>query len=404
MTKLKNAILVSIYALVLGGVVALIIWGFLRLMNLTIELIWNIAPEQAQIPCYTIIVCLLGGLIIGLWRKKVGDYPENMETVLVKIKQDGKYPYNKLPTYLVSAFLPLAFGASVGPEAGLTGIIASLCAWVSDKFKGLSRQLKDLTKIGLSATLGTIFNAPMFGFVMPFESDSGDIKLPKTAKMIFYFLALFGAMGTIILLGKLFGGASGLTVLPGFTLESTEWLWLIPLLIIGVLAGLFYFSSHQVSEYIAKPLKNKPIISCLLSGLFLGVIGTILPLTMFSGEEQIAEVASDFVTIGGWVLLGTGILKLFVTNTCISLGLKGGHFYPSIFAGICIGYGVALIAGINPIFAACVVTTTLMAFIMKRPLAVVFLLLLCFSPSAIPVMLLAAVAGAGIGRVLNRQG
>ena len=33
---------------------------------------------------------------------------------------------------LICAFIPLVFGASVGPEAGLTGIIAALCYWIGD--------------------------------------------------------------------------------------------------------------------------------------------------------------------------------------------------------------------------------------------------------------------------------
>ena len=33
---------------------------------------------------------------------------------------------------LLCALLPLLLGASVGPEAGLTGIIAALCYWVGD--------------------------------------------------------------------------------------------------------------------------------------------------------------------------------------------------------------------------------------------------------------------------------
>lgn len=401
MKRAKNGILAGLYALILGAIVSLIVWGFLRLVRLATGLLWDTIPEQFKIPGYTLIICLLGGLLVGLWRKKTGDYPESMQTVLTKVKKDGKYPYDKLHVYLVSAFLPLIFGASVGPEAGLTGIIAGLCAWVSDKFKGLSRKLKDLTKIGLSATIGTIFNAPMFGFVMPFESDETEIKLPKTTKIAFYFLALFGAMGTLIFLNYLFGGNGGIAALGKFTLAEKEWLWLIPLLAVGVLAGGIYYLSHRIAMSIAKPLKNRPIISCLLSGLFLGLAGMALPLIMFSGEEQISEVATNFAEIGGLILIGTGVLKLFITNTCISLGLKGGHFFPAIFSGICIGYGIGLLTDVNVICAACVVTTTLMSFIMQKPLAVIFLLLLCFSPSSIPIMLLSAVVGTMAGKLFR---
>ncbi len=48
-----------------------------------------------------------------------------------------------------------------------TGIIAGLCTWVGDKLKHLFKEVQDLTAIGVTATLGTIFKSPMFGFIEP---------------------------------------------------------------------------------------------------------------------------------------------------------------------------------------------------------------------------------------------
>lgn len=55
-----------------------------------------------------------------------GDYPEELNVVLGKIKRDKHYDYKPMGVILVCAFIPLVIGASVGPEAGLTGIIAGL--------------------------------------------------------------------------------------------------------------------------------------------------------------------------------------------------------------------------------------------------------------------------------------
>ena len=100
--------------------------------------------------------------------------------------------------------------------------------------------------------------------------------------------------------------------------------------------------------------------------------------------------------MGVIVLLLTAIVKLFITNVCISFGLKGGHFFPNIFSGICLGYAIALIIGINPVFCVCVITTALMAYLIKKPVAVVLLLMICFPVQAIPVMLLASAIGSFI--------
>ena len=52
-----------------------------------------------------------------------------------KVKGEGRYPYDHLGKRSLSALLPLLFGGSVGPEAGLTGVIAGLCTWVGDRMR-----------------------------------------------------------------------------------------------------------------------------------------------------------------------------------------------------------------------------------------------------------------------------
>ncbi len=194
MNKVKNHLLFLLYTVILGMIVGAIVWGFLRVMNLGIDFLWSFLPSQISFPLYTLCVCALGGLLIGLWKRKFGDYPEELGTVLGTVKKTGGYPYRNVFSTLGSALFPLLIGASVGPEAGLTGVIAGLCTWVGDKLKRFKREVEDLTAIGLSATLGTVFRSPMFGFVEPIESDK-DTVLPKTSKIVLYFTAILSYGG-----------------------------------------------------------------------------------------------------------------------------------------------------------------------------------------------------------------
>lgn len=396
--KIKNKLLFMLYALCLGAIIGAIIWIFMKLANTGIELLWIKLPSIIQVPFYTIIICTIGGIIIGIWKKFTGDYPEEMEKVIKTTKKEGKYKYDKTGVIFVSSLLPLVFGASVGPESGLIGIIVGLCSWLSDKFKHLFKEIKELTQIGISATLGTIFNSPMFGFTLPIESENDEIAIPKTSKVILYFLAIFGAVGIAMLLGHFFGRNTGLGSFEELSVTHIEWLWLIPLSLIGVVAGLIYTSFNKITEKLSKFLEKFIIIKCTLAGVLLGIAGTLLPFVMFSGEEQMGEIMLTFKEMGIVVLILTAIVKLFITNICNSFGLKGGHFFPSIFSGICLGYAFALITGINPVFSVCVITTALMAYLIKKPVAVILLLMICFPVQAIPVMLFASVIGSFINK------
>lgn len=391
MKKVKNNLLFLLYTVILGAIVGAIIWAFVRIMNLGIEFIWDFAPSMLNFPLYTLCVCLFGGLVIGLWKKKFGDYPEELNTVLGKVKKTGRYQYNNVFSTIGSALFPLLIGASVGPEAGLTGVIAGLCTWVGDKLKLYLKEVEELTQIGLSATLGTIFHSPMFGFVEPIESDK-EVILPRTSKIVLYFAAILSSLGVFILLGKLFGGRTGLEDFEAGKIEWLQYLYAIPLTIIGIAAGCLYFIFKKLTFTLENKFKKYTVLRATAGGLLLGISGTFLPLTMFSGEHQISEVMNNVETIGAVMLIVIAVVKLLLTNICIDSGLKGGHFFPVIFCGICIGCAMSIILGIDTVFCASVVTTALVGHTLKKPLATVLLLMIVFPVKLIPVMLFAAIA------------
>ena len=390
MKKVKNNLLFLLYTVILGAIVGAIVWAFVRIMNLGIEFIWDFAPSHLNFPLYTLFVCVIGGLLIGVWKKKFGDYPEELGTVMGKIKKTGRYQYNNVFSTIVSALSPLLIGASVGPEAGLTGVIAGLCTWVGDKLKLYLKEVEELTQIGLSATLGTIFHSPMFGFIEPIESDK-EVVLPRTSKIILYFSAILSSFSVFFLLGKLFGGRTGLEDFEAGKIDWLQYLYAIPLTIIGIAAGYLYFIFKKLTFTLENKFRKYTVLRATAGGLLLGISGTFLPLTMFSGEHQISEVINNAETIGAVMLIVIAVVKLLLTNICIDSGLKGGHFFPVIFCGICIGCAMSIILGIDAIFCASVVTTALVGHTLKKPLATVLLLMIVFPVKLIPIMLFAAI-------------
>ena len=391
MNKAKNNLLFLFYTILLGAIVGAIVWAFLKVMNLGIEFLWDYVPSQINFPLYTLILCTVGGLLVGLWKKKFGDYPEELHVVLGTVKKTGRYPYHNVFSILGSALFPLLLGASVGPEAGLTGVIAGLCTWVGDKLKHFRREVEELTSIGLSATLGTIFRSPMFGFMEPIESDKETV-LPKTSKIVLYFAAILSSFGVFILLNKLLGGGAGIKSMETEKQEWSIYIYAIPLALIGVMLGYLFFLFQILPSSLNDKFRKYTVLRAAVGGLLLGVAGTFLPLTMFSGEEQISEVMADMKAIGAVTLIAVAVVKLLLTNICIESGLKGGHFFPVIFCGVCIGCAASLLLGIDAVFCAAVVTTALVGHTLKKPLATVLLLMIVFPPRLVPIMLAAAIA------------
>lgn len=397
--KMENQLKLWLYCMVLGAFAGLVLWLFLKVVLVGTELLWEWAPEQLGIPVYPIVVCTIGGLIIGLFRKKFGDYPEELETVLGILKKEKRYEYRNMLVLLIAAALPLILGSSVGPEAGMTGVIVGLCCWASENVKFAKEDVRTYSQVGTAVTLGVLFHSPLFGIFAveeePEEQGRQPQPLPLVSKLLLYGLALGAGTGIYLLLSALLG--TPMEGFPSFTeteLAAADYPMMLVYAFAGILLAKFYELTRKGSEHAAEKLP--PVVRETAGGLCLGVIGFFLPALMFSGEEQMGALMTDYGNYLPWMLVAAAFLKVLLTNLCIHMGLKGGHFFPVIFAGVCLGYGIALAvfqSGDHVVIAAAVTTAALLGTVMKKPLAVTMLLFLCFPVRLFVWIFLAAVIG-----------
>ena len=161
LAKPKNRALFLVSVAVTGALAGAAVWLFFFAMEHGIDYLWTeiphmlgvASPELASGPFgflpYPFFVCLLGGLLIGLYEKMTGTKTDDLNQVMAKVKQDGRYPYDNLGKLSLAALLPLLFGGSIGPEAGLTGVIAGLCSWVGDRMRRFGAEFRELTLLGM---------------------------------------------------------------------------------------------------------------------------------------------------------------------------------------------------------------------------------------------------------------
>lgn len=400
---LWNQVQFTFFAACIGGVIGVFIWAFLKVMGIGQDFLFVDLPKSINLPYLTLITCVAGGLLIGVYEKIFHASPEELETVMAAIKRDGSYSCDRLGIRAVGAILPLIFGASIGPEAGLTGIIAGLCFWAGERFRYVGKHLSELSQIGMGAVLGVIFKSPLFGFMMPIEDGEMAGELARRDKMLAYVASILGGFGAYSLLSHLFGGGMGIVRLEGNGIGSRERIFAVVLIAVGILAGILYTIFLQGAQKLFVFLNKKAgVIFCtVLGGLCIGLFGTYVPYSMFSGEAQMEELAQRYMEYAPVMLLLIGMAKLLITNISIQSGFKGGNFFPVIFAGVSIGYGAGLICSVSPVFAAAAVTAALLGFLMKKPVAVVLLLMLCFPAEGIVWMLLAAEAGSCVQAFLD---
>lgn len=399
-TSQKNQFTLYLFIILLGATAGSVIWLFLKAVALATGFIWEWLPERVSLSWYPIIIGIAGGLIIGIIRLKYGDYPEDLDTVMGRVKKEKTYPYKNIVVMLIAAFLPLIIGSSIGPEAGLTGIIVALCYWVGDNIKFAGINSKKYSQIGMAATLGVLFHAPLFGIftVEEQESEESLAVLTKGVKLLLYGLAVAAAVGIYSFLSWLFGaGMTGVPSFPQIEIQWIDYLMIIIYVLAGYILGLFYEATHSLLHELGRIMP--PVIREMIAGLCLGIIGMLLPAVLFSGEEQMAELMENYAIYAPLALIGLAFLKVLLTNVCIQFGLKGGHFFPVIFSGVCMGYGISNLCfteSSHMVFAAAVVTATVLGRIMKKPLAVTVLLFICFPVRLFVWIFLAAVLGSNL--------
>ncbi len=407
--KIGNNLKILAFTIGLGAFSGLVIWCFLKAVSFGSILIWSRARELTGTPYITVLLCILGGLAAGVLRRRYGDYPEELSVVLYKVKHEKHYDYHPMFVILLCAFIPLITGASVGPEAGLTGIIAALCYWIGDNVNYAGENAMLFSELGEAVTLGQLFHSPLFG-IMAVEEDSDDTvrertrRISKTTRLVLYVLSTTAGLLVMEALNKYFGATmSGFPAFSEASLSSKD----IILLLLYILVGMLLFLLYEVFEKItAKAAGKVPgIIREGFCGLIIGLAGIFFPMVIFSGEEQMAELMESFTSYTPLILLGICILKLLMTAFCLNFGLKGGHFFPLIFACTCMGFCLTqfLFSGTpeHAAFAAAAITATVIGAQLQKPFAAALLMLLCFPFQILPWIFLCAVLGTAGGKALS---
>ena len=401
MKEKKQGGIILLLSIILGAFSGLVIWCFLKAVAVCTDYVWEKLPEMTGFSYLPLILCTTGGLIAGIIHKKYGEYPEELAIVAAKIKKDKYYDYRNIGAMLFSAFIPLVCGASVGPEAGLTGIIAALCYWVGDNVSYAKKNAKVFSELGEAVTLGQLFRSPLFGILAVEEVKAGEDdevreSLQRGEKLLYYGLSTAAGFFAIKALDHIFGKAmEGFPSFDSVSLLSADYVLIVLYVSVGVLLFLFYEKSEALIKKLSAVV---PVIAKeSFCGFLTGIVSLFLPIVLFSGEEEMANLMQKPGALAPLFLVAVCLIKMIMTAFCICFGMKGGHFFPVIFACTLMGYGLSgfIFPGQteHAVFAAGIIAAAMLGAQLRKPLTVAVLLLLCFPVSIIFWLFLSAAAG-----------
>jgi H+/Cl- antiporter ClcA len=179
------------FVAVLGMLTAVITFIFMALVHQGTVLIWEQAAATLGIDprLFTLLVCTLGGLLVGLLVKLFGDHTGIFAEVMLEFGKTGRFDYRNAPGIVLTAFVSLLAGGSLGPEAPLADASGGLGTLLADKLKLNEQETRTLGFAGVSGMLAAFVTSPFGGPLLGMESAQGSAGGKQT-----YFWVLFPSL------------------------------------------------------------------------------------------------------------------------------------------------------------------------------------------------------------------
>ncbi|MEE9112836.1 MAG: chloride channel protein [Lactobacillus delbrueckii] len=344
-----------------------------------ISLFWS--KRTLTHPGLLLLQCLLFGPVIGLLQLKVGAYPKTIKQILAEFQKTGKVEGASWRTW-VNGTIILAGGASVGPEASMTGIIAR-------QSSAMGQQLTNyLTDPDLpQAPFKEQFKA-LFRPLTPAEGPLKAVFAKKWRQKASYIIWTCLGICSFAMWLKAFPEAKVFQI--GFA--EVNWTWqgilLTPLAFaLGLAFGKFFLKFEEIGEKLGETIPNY-LLKGMLGGLLLGIGGLLSSYLLWSGAFTMWNLVDQAAKLGPVFLISLAFGKCLLTNFGFGLGWRGGTIFPAIFCSVALGLGLALLLPWSQNLLVAVLTAASVSVIVGKPKLVALLLVFLFSLRLAPVIIL----------------
>ena len=354
---------------------------YYKIMVKGIDFFWHTLPETYIIdkwpewsyPVWYPIMGIIAAIGLSLTLKFVGE-PGDLAVTVEAIHSKGYLESSYVLPMICASLCTIIGGASLGPEAPLGAICASLGGSVSRHiFKQTKPNvIRKHTLMGMSGALAAFFGSPIGGtlFALEIQSRLGLEYFEHAVESFFCAeLSVF-----------LFRFCSGMSIGPIWTITTpavppSEPYYILIGILLGLIgAGLSYCFTLLVRSamFVFNKLlgEDKIFARALLSASVFVTIGMFMPFTYFWSEDEIAVLATKspaenlpnvWPTSG---LIGfemdsalncvlVGVFKMVAIAYGIAGGFRGGFIFPLFCCGTAFGAALTFVFPDLPAPYAC---------------------------------------------------
>jgi H+/Cl- antiporter ClcA len=385
--------LLLIYAALFGVGAALLTAAYITVYNWGVKFFEQPSHFGLTIGRFWPLVLLtVGGLLLGLAIKFTGQRG-GLGVAQREYAQTGQLNPRNLPSIMLEAMITLWSGAAVGPEGPLVFLTGGVGSWCADRLKLAKDDVPLLVYCAIAGAFGGFLGSPIIGAV-------GAIEYMFIHELNYYRHAIPGLLAASFGWGVYFAllhtSFLGIYSFPNYASPRVIDLgWAVLIGVIAGVVGTLYKVIFGVVHLVFAPLKRYPVVCAIVGGIVIGLIGSFLPLTLYSGQDQLLAIIHNPAAYGVGLLLLLLLVKALLTSTSYATGFDGGPIFPLLFIGGTLG--LAISQGLTFIPQGVGVTTGMAGVasaVFPIPLTVALLLgLMGGQPDLTPVITIGAVIG-----------
>jgi len=276
-----------------------------------------------------VAVTTAAGVVVGLLRR-LTRLPEEIPGVFTELQAEH-VDLALVPGTVAASVVSLIGGSSVGPEKALSSIGGGAGGWISQR-RGVGPEDSQVnTLAGVAGTFAGVFSSPVVVVLLIMEvAHPGGQRFSKALAASIVagsvsFGIYFAIAGAVLL---------GVYQVPPYTFEDWQLLAAIPLGLFAALVTTLSTGFLVLASRLFGRLDVPAIAKSALGGVVFGIVGVALPLTMFSGDDQLHSVLDDAgTTLGLGLLVAVLIAKMLTYAVSQGSGFVGGPLFPALFLG-----------------------------------------------------------------------
>ncbi|MDA8062348.1 MAG: chloride channel protein [Actinomycetota bacterium] len=282
------------------------------------------------------LVVGLGGLLAGGLVQRFGrkDAAQGTDGAIDAFNDDPRAIRARgVVLELTASALTIGSGGSAGPEGPVTQIGAGVGSWLTRTLDLPTDDGRIAVAVGIGASIGTIFSAPLGGAVLCAELVYRDDA---------EYSALLPGLVASFVGYSIFGAVAGYRPILAFADhyrfgDPLQALWFV---LLGALAGglgILYAVSYHASGPLAALVPFPRLVRATIGGLLVGALALGLPEVLGTGDGWVqAGVDGALSHLPLLIVLALPLAKILATSLTLGSGGSGGVLTPALAVG---GFG-----------------------------------------------------------------